>query len=267
MYKIGQFSKITNLTIKALRYYDEQNLLNPSYRNEENGYRYYNDSDFQKAQFILLLRSLEFSISEMKDVLNHCEMADDLSYFLEEKKILIERQILKEQALVEEISQSTAPKKAIAASHDYQIVIRTIEPMTVASMRYQGSYSDIGDYICRIYDVLKDNVKGQPICCYYDPDYSEIADIEVCVPIIRPVSARDLVIRELPAIKAICTTHKGPYEHLNQAYKAMIDYAIRENLLCGIPSRTVFLKGPGRIFTGNPNHFITEVMIPINGDA
>ena len=36
MYKISQFSKITGLTVKVLRYYDEENLLKPFYRNEEN---------------------------------------------------------------------------------------------------------------------------------------------------------------------------------------------------------------------------------------
>lgn len=37
MYKIGEFSKITDFTVKTLRYYNEQNILTPSFRNEENG--------------------------------------------------------------------------------------------------------------------------------------------------------------------------------------------------------------------------------------
>lgn len=42
MYKIGEFSKITALSVKTLRYYDEEKILIPSFRNNENGYRYYN---------------------------------------------------------------------------------------------------------------------------------------------------------------------------------------------------------------------------------
>lgn len=46
MYKIGAFSKITQLSIKTLHYYDEENILSPSFRDEHNGYRYYNDQDY-----------------------------------------------------------------------------------------------------------------------------------------------------------------------------------------------------------------------------
>ena len=55
MYKIGEFSKITSLTIKALRYYEEQGILCPSER-DKNGYRLYNDQDYERARLIALLR-------------------------------------------------------------------------------------------------------------------------------------------------------------------------------------------------------------------
>ena len=63
MYRISEFSKITNLTVKALRYYDEQGILVPSHRDSQNGYRYYSEEDFKRAQLVALLRSFEFSIS------------------------------------------------------------------------------------------------------------------------------------------------------------------------------------------------------------
>ena len=80
MYKIGEFSKITNLTVNALRYYDEENILNPSYRCEENSYRFYEDTNFKKAELIVLLRELSFSISEIKDVMNMCEIVECFFY-------------------------------------------------------------------------------------------------------------------------------------------------------------------------------------------
>ncbi|WP_354093990.1 MerR family DNA-binding transcriptional regulator [Clostridium gasigenes] len=47
---------MTNLSVKTLRYYDEEKILLPSFRNDENGYRYYNEGDFQKAKLLVLLR-------------------------------------------------------------------------------------------------------------------------------------------------------------------------------------------------------------------
>ena len=65
------------------------------------------------------------------------------------------------------------------------------------------------------------------------------------------------------AVKAICTTHIGSYESINLAYKALTDYAAANRLETFTPSREVYIKGPGMIFKGNPNKFITELIIPI----
>ncbi|HEX7714580.1 MAG TPA: MerR family transcriptional regulator, partial [Bacillota bacterium] len=66
MYKISEFSKISGLTVKALRYYDEQDILKPSFR-ADNSYRYYDEEDFKRAGLIALLRNLDFSIPEIRD--------------------------------------------------------------------------------------------------------------------------------------------------------------------------------------------------------
>lgn len=112
MYKISEFSKITGLIVKALRYYDEQCLLTPSYRCSETSYRFYDDSDFNRAMLIKLLRTLDFSISEIRDVLLHYESEDDLYFYLREKQNMIRKNILSETKMLEKsrvfcIRQST----------------------------------------------------------------------------------------------------------------------------------------------------------------
>lgn len=67
MYQISQFSKISGLTVKALRYYDEQGMFKPSYRDKNTLYRYYDKNVFKKAQLIRFLRTLNFSILEIKE--------------------------------------------------------------------------------------------------------------------------------------------------------------------------------------------------------
>lgn len=52
MYTISQFSKLCGLTVKALRYYDTEGMLKPSFRKAENQYRYYSDEDLKTAQMI-----------------------------------------------------------------------------------------------------------------------------------------------------------------------------------------------------------------------
>lgn len=263
MYKISEFSKITSLTIKTLRYYDEENILKPSYRNEENGYRFYSEDDFKRAELIKLLRNLEFSISEIKDVLNNYETSSDLTYFLEEKKKMIESKIEEEKTLLKKIELHTKPSEITANCTNYKIEIKNIEPILVVSVRYKGKYSDVGKYIGDLYKAIKSNANGNPFNCYYDTEYKEDADIELCLPTSKNFNIKNITTKLLPSIKALCTIHVGTYETINIAYKAILDYAQEHNLKCLVPSREIYIKGPGKIFKGNPNKYVTEIIIPM----
>jgi DNA-binding transcriptional MerR regulator len=262
MYKISDFSKITSLTVKALRYYDEQKILTPSYRDEENSYRYYDESNFQKAQLIMMLRGLEFSISEIKEVLANCDNPDDLSFYLEERKNKIENTISKEKELIAKINLYIKPKNREEIGMHYKIEGKEIPPVTVASIRFKGKYTDVGKYIGDIYKAVKNHSGGAPFNCYFDSEFKEDADIELCVPTTQLINDCTVTSKKLPAIKAICTTHVGSYEKLNLAYKALLDYADEHHLNCLTPSREVYLKGPGMIFKGNENSYRTEIIIP-----
>jgi len=263
MYKISDFSKITNLTVKALRYYDEEQILTPSVRNGETGYRYYSEEDYQKAQLIALLRSLEFSISEIRDVLSNCAGPDDLPCYLEEKKRMIEDRIRKEKELIKRLNLYIKPKERKEISMNYQIEQKELAPVLVASIRYKGKYSDVDKYIGTLYKAVKGDAAGAPIQCYYDAEHKEDgADLELCLPIKKKISHPDVMVKTLPAVKAICTTHKGSYQKLNRAYKALLDYANQHGLNIVTPSREVYIKGPGMVFRGNEDNYITEIIIP-----
>ena len=66
-YTSGQFAKKANVSVRTIRYYDQQELLKPSFLNE-NGYRMYTDDDFVRLQKILTFRYLGFSLEEIRDL-------------------------------------------------------------------------------------------------------------------------------------------------------------------------------------------------------
>lgn len=66
MFNIGEFSKLTQLSIKTLRFYHEEGLLAPACVDPDTGYRYYDERQIDGARAIVYLRSLEFSLSEIK---------------------------------------------------------------------------------------------------------------------------------------------------------------------------------------------------------
>lgn len=65
MYKIGEFSKLTNLSIRTLRYYDEIGILKPNYVDMFSNYRYYTDDNVIEVEYINMLRSLGYSLEEI----------------------------------------------------------------------------------------------------------------------------------------------------------------------------------------------------------
>jgi DNA-binding transcriptional MerR regulator len=263
MYKIGEFSKITGFSVKTLRYYDEEQILSPSYRKQENSYRYYNEDDYSKAEFIKLLRELNFTISEMKDVLSIYKNKSDLAYILEEKKSMINEKIAQEKALLKKIDLYINPNYKEEDITNYEIQIKRIPSILVSSIRFQGNYSNVGIYISELYKSIKGNANGTPFNCYYDEGYKETADIEICIPTKKKICTSTITSKELPQVRVISTIHYGPYTKINKAYKAVIDYANENGLNCLIPSREVYIKGPGMIFKGNPNNYITEILVPI----
>ena len=67
MYTSGEFAAKAHITKKTLRYYNEHGFLTPSYIDEENGYKYYTNKDFERLQRILLLKYLGFSLDDIKN--------------------------------------------------------------------------------------------------------------------------------------------------------------------------------------------------------
>ncbi len=266
MYKIGEFSKITGLSSKTLRYYDHEAILSPSFRNKENGYRYYNQNDFNKAQIIVILRSFDFSISEIKDVLANYESQSDLNDYLIEKTKLIEVDIIKSRQLIQQMQMyitSNVIERQSTENKDYIVVLDTIEPILVASMSFKGKYSEIGNYFKKVYEVVKDKAVSVPLVCYHDLEYKEVANIEISVPVSLPVTGSGVISKRLKEYKALCTTHVGEYEHLRLAYKAIFDYAEKNKLKCSEPIIEFYMKGPGTKLKGNPKKYITKIFIPI----
>jgi effector-binding domain-containing protein len=113
---------------------------------------------------------------------------------------------------------------------NYEIKIRDIEPVLAATLRFNGRHKDAGKCFPDIYKALKGQSAGSPFFCYYDKEFKEIADIELCVPVSEKKELRGIMIRELPRIKAVSTVHTGSYETISNAYKALSEYILEKQL-------------------------------------
>ncbi|BDX07107.1 MerR family transcriptional regulator [Planctobacterium marinum] len=89
-YTVSQVSEMTGVSVKALHYYHEKQLLVP-FRQPSNGYRIYTESHLIRLQQILIYRELDFGVDEIKSLLN-AEEHSVLQLLASQKSLLLERQ-------------------------------------------------------------------------------------------------------------------------------------------------------------------------------
>ncbi|GGG12974.1 TrmO family methyltransferase domain-containing protein [Paenibacillus aceti] len=65
IFRIGEFSKLTQVSIRMLRYYDETGLLKPAQIDNQTGYRHYSVEQIPVLQKIIMLRDLGCSVAEI----------------------------------------------------------------------------------------------------------------------------------------------------------------------------------------------------------
>ena len=86
MYTIGEFSKITSLSIKSLRIYHEKEIQIPASVDEFTSYRYYDDDNIEKANAISQLKKFGFSLAVIKKILDGYDKGDDFLQYLRQQK-------------------------------------------------------------------------------------------------------------------------------------------------------------------------------------
>lgn len=68
-YRIGDLARKARVTVRTVRYYESLNLISPSYRSQ-GGQRYYSQKDLVYLKRILELKELDFSLDEIKKIIN-----------------------------------------------------------------------------------------------------------------------------------------------------------------------------------------------------
>lgn len=95
LYRIGEFSKITGIPIRTLRYYDSIDLFKPSEVDLFTSYRYYKEEQVKDLELINELKEVGFTLEEIRDNWNN--FSEEL--FLKRKEKLLEEIKLKNEAI------------------------------------------------------------------------------------------------------------------------------------------------------------------------
>lgn len=150
---------------------------------------------------------------------------------------------------------------------NYEIETRAIEPVRIAFLRYQGPVAEAGKVFPGVFQAVRGKTNGAPFFSYIEMNpHTRTGQLELCVPTAENPAGSGIEVKELPRIRAVCTTHTGSYDTLAEAYGAIDRYAAEHKLRLTPPFREVFIKGPGMLFKGNPRTYVTEIQFPILED-
>src|ERR1700733_5588516 len=130
VFTIGDFSKITGLTVKTLRFYHEQGLLIPSAVDDKTGYRCYDRSKIETARVITHLKSLDLTIEEIGAILRDAKDDADLRDIMERQKALLESKIKRYRMIVRSLNQflaAEAETRKLMTKPTFQVEEKTVQ--------------------------------------------------------------------------------------------------------------------------------------------
>lgn len=125
LFTIGEISKLFNINIKTLRYYDEIDLFKPIFIDKTNNYRYYSTEQFEQLNTIMYLKALGMSLDKINFHLNKRSI-DDITELLKQQKEITRKKI-KELKAIEKKIENRLNQIDYARQYDKLDVIQEIE--------------------------------------------------------------------------------------------------------------------------------------------
>ncbi len=262
MYTIGQFSIITKIPKKTLRYYDGIDLLKPAIVDCENNYRYYDNNSLLTAQQILIYRSCEISLDNIKGLLRFSHNQTEL------KSILIS-QLDFLQMKSSEIRKSQSVLRKIISSLEVEkmgnVIMQEHKESHVLSIRRRGNHDSIGGIISTLFETaLKHKLKvagPHTIIRHEDKDFGEDeVDMEIYIPVEGSVEINLEMLKVKKSQRYCELIHRGSMLTISSAYSQIFLFIKKNGLKIDGPFEETFLSDMR--FT-EPDNFEINVAVPV----
>lgn len=259
---IGEFSRLTHLSVKMLRHYHEIGLLEPDEVDPATGYRRYTVDQVPAALLIARLRQLDMPLPEIDGVVR-ADSADTRNALIGDHLRRMEDELERTREIVGSLRRLLSqPVLGFEFSHRDQPAQR------VAAITGQVTRVDISAWCAEAYPRLYGTLAaagiapaGPGAATYDDAFFTESAgEVVAYVPIESAVPA-DLTDLTLPGGRFAVTIHRGPFTDIDRSYGALGSYVAEHELLAPGPVREIYQTGPGDV--PDPADFVTELCWPI----
>jgi effector-binding domain-containing protein len=269
---IGTFSRVTRLSPRALRLYDERGLLVPSGKDLCTGYRYYTFEQIGRGVHIRHLTWLGFSLQEVGMLLEARDAGDRVTirdlFGARRERVGDE---LRRLAAIDAALSNEEPELEVFCMSITEPVIKEVPPQRVLSRRARGTYeTTIPLMIAEICGALAPDrqnpirVAGPLMTIYHDNEHKEQdADMEVAIPVTGRIvlDSSSLELRNLSGGRVVSVIYTGPYPGIGKAHEKVYGYLQSQGLSWSGPPRELYLNDPNDIPEAE---LMTEVQYPVD---
>ncbi len=273
MIRIGDFAKLSRVSVKTLRHYDELGLIKPVRVDEFTGYRYYEFEQYSLMSRIRALQDLGFSLDDIGRLLSAGLTADQMKGMLRLRRAEIGKRIADEEGRLARVDAWLKQLEREESMTEYDVVVKRVPPVRTASMRgvvpRPLDQSSLWGPLFTYLGAHNVEVSGQCISLYHDEEMKdEDWDIEVCAPTAAELpESGEVSVRELPAIEtAACIVYAGPFAAIDEAYTSLGRWVGANGYRVAGPPREVLIRAPkmenGGASQTDPDT-IVEIQFPV----
>ena len=268
MLKIGDFSKLSRVSIRMLRYYDEMGLLVPSVTDKFTGYRYYSEAQLVTVGRITALKDMGFSLSLVHNILSEYSNNEKLTAYLAEKRrelIMLSESTEEKLRLLDTALKRLRKDKKM----NYNVTLKTLPERYAACVRMKiPKYSDEG----LVWETLTKETAGMHLKeddpCYlsvvfHDGEFKE-SDVDVEAQKTLKGCYEDtehVKFRTLAPITFASATFKGGYELIGEVNASVAEWVNSNGYSFSGPMFNIYHVSPKD--TSNPDEYVTEVCYPV----
>ncbi|MCU1463804.1 MAG: MerR family transcriptional regulator [Acidimicrobiales bacterium] len=243
---IGEFSRITHLSIKTLRRYHEAGLLQPARVDRQTGYRYYILDQVPTAQVIHRFRELDMPLREVGELLAVTD-PDARAAVIAQHLQRLENQLDQTKAAVVALRRLLDPQPAALRVQRWRTEATTVAAVrgVVDRTHILRWYAEAMQELDSVLAVAGEAPTGPPGGLYDNELFSdERGTMVVYIPVARPPRSGEVEPFVIPAAELTTTTHAGPHDDIDVTYGALGTYVKQQALEVAGPVREIYRLGP-----------------------
>lgn len=271
MFRIGEFARMGQVSVRALRHYDELGLLKPLEIDRFTGYRYYSTRQLPRLNRILAFKEVGLSLEQIGQVLDTELTPAQLETILKQKQSDLYQQLAETQRQLNRLENwlSQLGGSKMTTLNSYEITLKRVEPLLVASLRQimpAYGYLGIPFGTLRSYIEALGASHNHPSFVLWHFSQSDEEDqgyeVEVAEQLDQPLPGNEQIrVYTLPLIEqAASVMHQGSFETAHLAYQALGSWVEAQGYQVSGPTRQIHHRFDPR---QNPDTFLTEFQIPV----